>query len=420
MARGAGLLDDERLDALTQLLVVRLGVARHQDVRKARERRLPAGVATVERAIGDVDLLVAQTLDEHLAGVWGNLVPGHVGVVAQMDGNGVEHLRPIVAHVEDVAQGTVADGLVGRAYQVVDVDNAMDAQAVALGARAIGGVEREVARLQVVDGVAVLGARQSQRVLEQLARALSLFHEPHRDVALGQARSRLNGLGDATQRAVLYGDTVDNNFDSVLELLVERHAFLVVEANDLTVDAHTGKTLGAQVLEKLRVLTLAAAHDRCQHQRLATRCSLGDLVGDLVGRLALDNASTLRAVRCADAGIQKSQVVIDFCHRSHSGAGVFRRRLLVDGDSRGQTLDAVDVRLVHLPQEHARIARERLDVTALTFGEDGVKGQRALTRTGKACDDHELVAGNFKRDILEVVLARTSDDDVFLCHCMHL
>ena len=314
----------------------------------------------------------------------------------------------------------MADGFVGRAYQVVDVDDAMDAQTVALGARAIGSVKREIARLQVVNGVAVLGARQGQRVLEQLARALPLFHEPHRDVALGQTRGRLYGLGDATQRAVLHGDTVDDNFDSVLELLVERHAFLVVETNDLTVDAHTGKALGAQVLEKLRVLTFAAAHDRCQHQRLAALSGLGNLVGDLVGRLTLDNASTLRAVRCADAGIQKSQVVIDFCHRTHSGAGVFRRRLLVDGDSRGQTLDAVDVRLVHLPQEHARIARERLDVAALTLGKDGVEGQRALTRTGKTRNYHELVAGNLKRDILEVVLARTSDDDVFLCHCMHL
>ena len=337
-----------------------------------------------------------------------------------MHGDGVEHLRPIVAHVEDVAQGTVADGLVGRAHQVVDVDDAMYAQAVALRARAIGGVEREVTRLQVVDGVAVLGARQGKRVFEQLAGALPFLHEPDGDVALGQARRRLDGLGDAAQRPVLDGDAVDDDLDGVLELLVERHAFLVVEADDLAVDAHTGKALGAQVLEKLRVLALAAAHDGRQNQRLATRSGLGDLVGDLVGRLALDDAPALRAVRRTDAGVQKSQVVVDFRHRAHGGAGVLRRRLLVDGDSRGQALDAVDVGLVHLPQEHAGIARERLDVAALTLGEDGVEGQRALARTGKARDDHELVAGDLKRDVLEVVLARTSDDDVFLCHCMHL
>ena len=337
-----------------------------------------------------------------------------------MHGNGVEHLRPIVAHVEDVAQGTVADGLVGRAHQVVDVDDAMDAQTVAFGASAVGGVEREVARLQVVDGVTVLGARQGKRVFEQLAGALPFLHEPDGDVALSQAGRRLDGLGDAAQRPVLDGDAVDDDLDGVLELLVERHAFLVVEADDLAVDAHAGKALGAQVLEKLRVLALAAAHDRRQHQRLATRSGLGDLVGDLVGRLALDDAPALRAVRRTDAGVQKSQVVVDFRHRAHGGAGVFRRRLLVDGDSRGQALDTVDIGLVHLPQEHAGIARERLDVAALTFGEDGVEGQRALARTGKTRDDHELVAGNLKRDVLEVVLARTSDDDVFLCHCMHL
>ena len=323
VARGAGLFDDERLDALAQLLVVRLGVARHQNVRKAREGRLPARVAPVERAVGDVDLLVAQALDEHRAVGRGDLVPGDVGVVAQVHGNGVEHLRPIVAHVEDVAQGTVADGLVGRAHQVVDVDDAMDAQTVALRARAVGGVEREVTRLQVIDGVAVLGARQGKRVFEQLAGALPFLHEPDGDVALGQARSRLDGLGDAAQRPVLDGDTVDDDLDGVLELLVKRHAFLVVETDDLAVDAHAGKALGTQVLEKLRVLALAAAHDGRQNQRLATRSCLGDLVGDLVGRLALDDTPALRAVRRTDAGVQKSQVVVDFRHRAHGGTGVF-------------------------------------------------------------------------------------------------
>ena len=67
--------------------------------------------------------------------------------------------------------------------------------------------------------------------------------------------------------------------------------------------------------------------------------------------------------------------------------------LLVDGDGGGEALNVLDVGLFHAPQELAGVGRQGLDVAALTFGVDGIEGQGALSRTGDAGDDHQLVSG---------------------------
>jgi hypothetical protein len=92
-----------------------------------------------------------------------------------------------------------------------------------------------------------------------------------------------------------------------------------------------------------------------------------------------------------DAGEQQTQVVVDLGDRADRGSGVARRRLLVDGDRRRQTLDELDVGLVHLAEELAGIRGERLDVAALTLGVDRVERQARLARTGQPGEDDELV-----------------------------
>ena len=113
------------------------------------------------------------------------------------------------------------------------------------------------------------------------------------------------------------------------------------------------------------------------------------LVDDLLGRLAGDRPAADRAVRPPDAREQQAQVVVHLGHGADRRARVARRRLLVDRDRRREALDRVDVGLVHLPQELARVGRERLDVAALALGVERVEGERRLARSGQARDAHE-------------------------------
>jgi hypothetical protein len=86
--------------------------------------------------------------------------------------------------------------------------------------------------------------------------------------------------------------------------------------------------------------------------------------------------------------------------------------LLVDRDRGRQPLDGVDVGLVHDAEELACVGGEALHVAALPLGVDRVEGQRRLARARHAREHDEGVARDGEVDVLEVVLARSADDEV--------
>ena len=209
-------------------------------------------------------------------------------------------------------------------------------------------------------------------------------------------------------------DAVHHDLDGVAELLIELDG--IVEAADLAVDAHAREALTAQIIEQLGELALAICDDRGQHEGAPALTGLEDLIGHLVGRLALDHAAALRAVRRADAREQQAQVVVDLGDRAHRGARVFARGLLVDGHRRRQAVDGIEVGLVHLTQELPGIAGQALNVAALALGVDRVEGEARLARAGQARDDDELVTRNLDVDVAQIVLARAADNDGRIGH----
>ena len=63
------------------------------------------------------------------------------------------------------------------------------------------------------------------------------------------------------------------------------------------------------------------------------------------------------------------------------------------------------------PEELPGVGRQRLDVAALALGEDRVEGQAGLARAGQPGEDDQRVSRQVERDVLEVVLARATDDE---------
>ena len=229
------------------------------------------------------------------------------------------------------------------------------------------------------------------------------------DHAVGQRHRRLDRVGQALAQVAAHDEAVDHDRDVVLVLLVEHD--LVLEQAQLAVDLGPREALGAQLLQDLAVLALAPAHERRQHHEARALLELHDLIDDLLGGLPGDRLAADVAVRMADARPQQAQVVVDLGDRADRRPRVARRRLLVDRDRRRQALDRVDVGLVHLAQELPRVGAQRLDVAPLALGVDRVEGQRGLARPRQPRDDHERVARERERDVLEVVLARAGDDD---------
>ena len=199
----------------------------------------------------------------------------------------------------------------------------------------------------------------------------------------------------------------------MLELLVERR-----DVRDLVEDAvclHALEAALLQVGQLLPVFALAAAdHGREQIQPRPLR-QRQHAVHHLAHRLAFDGQPRRGRIRHADARPQQPHVIVNLGDGADGGARVAARRLLLDGNGRRKPVDQVHIGLLHHLQKLPRIGRQALDIAALALGVDRVEGEARLARARQARDDHELLARDIERNVLEIVLARAAHRDVCLC-----
>ena len=160
------------------------------------------------------------------------------------------------------------------------------------------------------------------------------------------------------------------------------------------------------------MLALAAAYDRCQQRQLRLLRILHQLIRHFIHALPFDRFTAVRTVRCSDSGIQQTKIVIDFRYRSDRGTRIPVCRFLVNGDRRRQSLDGINIRFFHLPEELAGVRRQRLHVAPLSFRINGVKSQRRLPGTGKSCENNKFISRNINADILQVMLPCTANFNV--------
>jgi hypothetical protein len=204
----------------------------------------------------------------------------------------------------------------------------------------------------------------------------------------------------------------------VFDILVELD--LVAQVPHFAIDPDADEACLAYLVEGRLKLALAGLDQRRQDHDSGAFGHLQDGINDLLRRLLLDGPVAFGAVRVADAGEQQPQVVVDFGDGADRRARVVAGALLVDRDRRRQARDVLDVGLVHLAQELARVARQALDIAPLPLGIDGVEGQRRLAAARQPGDDHQAIPRERQVDVLEVVLPRTADLDPVQGHSKRL
>ena len=121
-------------------------------------------------------------------------------------------------------------------------------------------------------------------------------------------------------------------------------------------------------------------------------------------------------MRLADVRVEQAEVIVNLGGGGDDGARAAAGTALFDGDGRRQALDEVHVRLLHLVEELPGVGGEALDVFALALGVNGVERQRRFAAAAQAGDDHQPVARDVQREVLEIMLTRAADADEFLAH----
>src|SRR4029077_9889099 len=286
------------------------------------------------------------------------------------------------------------------------------AEAIARGARAVGGIEAEGARLELRDGNAAVGAGQLFGGDMVLAADNGDGNETG-----GELEGGGDGLLEARGDALFDEKAIDDDFDGVVLALVESRGS--VEGVELAVDAHANEAVLCELFQLLAVGAFATAHDRGEDHdavvglaEVAVKNGLHNLVAGLAG----DGLAASGAMRNADGTVDDTEIVVNFGDGADGGTRRARGRLLLDGDGGGEALDDVDFGALHLVEELAGVGGEGLHVATLALGVNGVKGKGGFAGAGKAGDDGEGVAGDFDADIFEIVLARAADYEFRQAH----
>ena len=225
--------------------------------------------------------------------------------------------------------GSVQNGLVPVRNHQILIRHQPEAQTHAAGAGTAGIVEGEHSRLQLrqADAAVLTG------VVLGKAQLLPGFGQLDGDKTAGMIAGSLNGVRQPTAQAFFQHQPVNYQLDGVLFVLLAGDFLgqVVLDA----VHPYPGEAGLFRVLEDLLMLALFPPDDGGQYQKTGSLPQRLHPVYDLVDGLTADFLAALGAVGHANPRPQKAQIIVDFRHRPHGGAGILGGSLLVNGNGRG-------------------------------------------------------------------------------------
>ena len=225
-----------------------------------------------------------------------------------------------------------------------------------------------------------------------------------------------DGIAQADADFFVNDQPVHNHFNGVAEFGIKLDAGVAAQFHELAVHPGADKALAGQALDDIAKFALLRGDDRGQEHDAGFRRKGQDFIHDVAGGLVGDGLAADGAIGLADMGEEKAEIIVDFGSGRDDGARIRPGNALFDGDGGREALDKINIRLLHLIEELARISRERLDILSLSLSVNCIEGQRRLARSAQAGDDHQFAARNGERQIFEIMLARPSDFDEFDSH----
>ena len=166
------------------------------------------------------------------------------------------------------------------------------------------------------------------------------------------------------------------------------------QRSHFAVDFDSGISVLSQLIEQVLEFALSAADDGGGNDQLRAFGRTHDLGVYCIYADCGNDSAAFGAVRNTYMSKQQSEVIVNFRDRADGRARVFAGSLLVNGNCRRQTLYGIDVGFFHLSQEHSGIAGKTFDITALTFGKNGVERKRRLARSRQARKYDEFIPWN--------------------------
>ena len=166
------------------------------------------------------------------------------------------------------------------------------------------------------------------------------------DQTAGMRTGGFNGICQTAAQTLFQHKTVNHQFNAVFFILFTGDLFRQIIED--SIHPHAGKAALAGILKDLLMLALFAANDGGEDDKSRTFTQSFHTIHDLIDGLPGNLPAALGTMGNTHPRPQKTQIIVNFRHRSNGGTGILGRGLLVDGNGRGEAVDAVYIRLVHL------------------------------------------------------------------------
>ena len=194
------------------------------------------------------------------------------------------------------------------------------------------------------------------------------------DNAVPQFQGCFQGICQPLVHAFPYHQTVHHYFNGMFFIFFQID--IIVNVENFPIDTHTDIALMTDMVESFAMLALLAPYYLCHNQQFSTLRQFLYLVHHLVHGLLGNGLAAFRTVRPSGPGKKQAQVIVNLRHRPDRRTGIMTGGLLVNGDCRGQPVNIIHVRLIHLPQKLPGIRGQGFHITPLPFRVHSIKGQR--------------------------------------------
>ena len=238
----------------------------------------------------------------------------------------------------------------------------------------------------------------------------------HQQPALSPLQRRLHRVPEPHAHFVVDHQPVHDDLDAMLRLGIQFRARRPAQLDQLAVNARPHKSLARQPLEHVAKFSFLILDHRREQHHARPRGQRQDFVHDVARRLLRDRLPADRAMRQSEMREQQPQVIVNLRRRRDDRPRVRPRPALLDRNRRRQPLDVIHLGLLQLIQKLPRVRGQRLDILALSLGENRVERERRFSRAAQPRHHHQLVARDRQREVFQVVLARPADPDEFLRH----
>ncbi len=255
----------------------------------------------------------------------------------------VQHpVEPIVLIIRKGLDGAQAESKAVVRQDAVEISLQRSAETHAGRASTEGIVKGENARLRFRQGNPAIGAREMGAEYRVFPANDRRHHH-----AVSQFQRRFHRIRQAAEDSLFHDDAIHHHFDVVLFIFLQLD--VVGQRQHLAVHANADIAFLAQFFQQFLVGPFFRCRHRAENHQLRPFPQRQERVYDLIHRLAADGFPAVGAERAAAMGIEHTEIVVDFRHRPHRGAGIVARGFLVNGNRRRQPGNLIHVRLIHLP-----------------------------------------------------------------------